>query len=90
MQLIYRQSESSVKPCLIDTASSKTMVYIRKNITKRQTDDGIKYVYDETTLTKEQYKEYLAELNLKDIEQQRADIDYIAFMTGIDLEENHE
>ena len=37
-------------------------------------------------VTKEEYKEYLKELEIIDIQKQRADIDYIALMSGIDLE----
>lgn len=44
------------------------------------------YEYDEAKLTKEQYKQYIAELSVADIQQQRADIDYIALMMGVDLE----
>ena len=43
--------------------------------------------YQEAKLTKEEYQEYLKELEIIDIQQQRADIDYIALMCGVDLEE---
>lgn len=45
------------------------------------------FEYEETKLTKEEYVEYLKELTVIDIQQQRADIDYIALMSGISLDE---
>ena len=88
----YVKSESTIKPELIDTISSKTTVYIRKNIIEKERIDnetGVSttyYEYDEAKLTKAEYKEYLKELEIIDIQKQRADIDYIALMSGIDLE----
>ena len=91
MRLNYIKSQSSVKPDLVDTTSSKTTVYLRKNIIELHKDDNdpsvVLYEYDEAKLTKEEYNQYLKELSIIDIQQQRADIDYIALMTGIDLEE---
>lgn len=93
MKLNYVKSSSSVKPDLIDTTSSKTTVYIRQNIVENQRTDEMSgetstfYEYQEAKLTKEEYQEYLKELEIIDIQQQRADIDYIALMCGVDLEE---
>ncbi len=90
MKLNYRKSESSIRPELIDTASSKTSVYLRKDIVEKTVDNDGEviniYEYNEAKLTKAEYKEYLKELEIADIQQQRADIDYIAFMCGVDLE----
>ena len=92
MKLNYVKSSSSVKPDLIDTTSSKTTVYVRQNIVENQRTDEMSgktstfYEYDEAKLTKEEYQEYLKELEIIDIQKQRADIDYIALMSGIDLE----
>ena len=92
MKLNYIKSQSSVKPDLVDTTSSKTTVYIRKNIVENKKTDEMSgektvfYEYEEAKLTKEEYKEYLKELEIIDIQKQRADIDYIALMSGIDLE----
>lgn len=94
MKLNYVKSKSTEYPELIDTTSSKVVVYLRKNVVEKQVKDEITgdtrtiYEYDEAKLTKEEYKQYLEELSILDIEQQRADIDYIAFMTGVDLEES--
>ena len=93
MILNYVKSQSSVKPELIDMTSSKTTVYIRQNIVEIENtneSDNISttfYEYEEAKLTKQEYQEYLKELSIIDIQQQRADIDYIALMTGVDLEE---
>ena len=92
MKLNYIKSQSSVKPDLLDTTSSKTTVYIRQNIVENKKTDEMSgketvfYEYEEAKLTKEEYKEYLKELEIIDIQKQRADIDYIALMSGIDLE----
>ena len=93
MKLNYVKSQSSVKPDLIDTTSSKTTVYIRQNIVENiKTDEmsgeeTVFYEYEEAKLTKAEYQEYLKELEIIDIQKQRADIDYIALMSGIDLED---
>ena len=86
MKLKFAKSQSTVKPTLIDTTSSKKVVYIRQNIVEIQKDDTTFYEYEEAKLTKEEYQEYLKELEIIDIQKQRADIDYIALMSGIDLE----
>ena len=92
MKLDYIKSQSSGKPDLVDATSSKTTVYIRQNIVENiKTDEmsgkeTVFYEYEEAKLTKAEYKEYLKELEIIDIQKQRADIDYIALMSGIDLE----
>ena len=89
MKLNYVKSSSSVKPDLVDTTSSKTTVYIRQNIIENKKTDEMSgeeivfYEYEEAKLTKQEYQEYLKELEIIDIQQQRADIDYIMLMTGI-------
>lgn len=96
MKLNYVKSSSSVKPELVDTTSSKTTVYIRQNIVEKEkaventnsedndtTSTTVFYEYEEAKLTKQEYQEYLKELEIIDIQQQRADIDYIMLMTGI-------
>ena len=44
------------------------------------------YIMNGGYMTIKEYQEYLKELEIIDIQQQRADIDYIALMTGVDLE----
>ena len=93
MKLNFIKSQSSVKPDLVDTTSSKVVVYLRQNIVENiKTDEmsgeeTVFYEYEEAKLTKQEYQEYLKELEIIDIQKQRADIDYIALMAGIDLEE---
>ena len=89
MKLNYIKSQSSGKPDLVDTTSSKVVVYLRQNIVENiKTDEmsgeeTVFYEYEEAKLTKQEYQEYLKELEIIDIQQQRADIDYIMLMTGI-------
>ena len=90
MKLNYKKSQSSVYPKLIDTTSSKKCVYLRKNVIEVQSEDlngeiYTTYEYEEAKLTKEEYEQYLKELSVLDIQQQRADIDYILFMTGLEV-----
>ena len=72
MKLNYVKSSSSVKPDLIDTTSSKVVVYLRQNIVENiKTDEmsgkeTVFYEYEEAKLTKEEYQEYLKELNGSD------------------------
>ena len=92
MKLNFIKSQSSAKPDLVDATSSKVVVYLRQNIVENiKTDEmsgeeTVFYEYEEAKLTKAEYKEYLKELEIIDIQKQRADIDYIALMSGIDLE----
>ena len=80
MILNYTKSQSSIKPELIDTTSSKTTVYIRKNIVENKKTDEMSgeetvfYEYDEAKLTKEEYQEYLKELNSSDTLQTIEDL----------------
>lgn len=96
MILRYQKSESGTRPDAIDSDSSKTTVYLRKNILEKQRineQDGNQmnfYEYEESKLTKKEYEQYIKEISLADIQQQRADIDYIALMSGIDLEDGNE
>ena len=89
MKLEFYKSSSSVKPELIDTTSSKVVVYLRQNIVENiKTDEmsgeeTVFYEYEEAKLTKQEYQEYLKELEIIYIQQQRADIDYIMLMIGI-------
>ena len=68
MKLNYIKSQSSVYPELIDTTSSKKYVYLRQNVIEIESDntDGETYTYyeyDEAKLTKEEYEQYLKEMN---------------------------
>lgn len=68
MKLNYKKSQSSVYPELIDTTSSKKYIYLRQNVVEMQSNntDGENYTYyeyDEAKLTKEEYEQYLIEMN---------------------------
>ena len=66
MNLYFKKSQSSVKPELIDTTSSKKVVYIRQNVVEVQRANATFYEYDEAKLTKAEYAEYLKELEATD------------------------
>ena len=80
MNLTYIKSQSSVKPDLVDTTSSKVVVYLRQNIVEKiKTDEmsgeeTVFYEYEEAKLTKEEYQEYLKELNGSDTLQTIEDL----------------
>ena len=75
MKLNYVKSQSSVEPDLVEVEKTN------------ENDDtsATFYEYDEAKLSKEEYQEYLKELEVIDIQQQRADIDYILMMTGLEV-----
>ena len=67
MQLTWRKSQAGQSPALLDTTSSKKVVYIRKNVEEKtyhdetMDQDYTMYEYDEAVLTKDEYKMYLIE-----------------------------
>lgn len=73
MNLVFHESYSSVKPDLLDTTSSRTSVYIRKDVKKttQPADESIgseectMYVYQECILSKEEYENYKLELQME-------------------------
>ena len=69
MNLYFKKSQSSVKPELIDTTSSKKVVYIRQNIVETVVDNTTYYEYDEAKLTKAEYQEYLKELEASNVSE---------------------
>ena len=87
----WHKSESTIRPDEVDITSSKTKVFLRRNIKEtvrknEMSDNTVTfYEYEEAILTKDEYAEYLKGLALIDLEQQRADIDYIAIMAGVEL-----
>lgn len=94
MKLNFIKSQSSIKPDLIDTTSSKKNVYIRQNITETQIEDSIFYEYEEAKLSKEEYQKYIEEINcettLESIEtlksENKALIEQIDMLTNCILE----
>ena len=65
MKLNFIKSQSSVKPDLVDTTSSKTTAYVRRDIEEVETENGIKYTYEEAKLTKDEYDSYIKEIMLE-------------------------
>lgn len=105
MKLNYVKSQSSIKPDLIDTTSSKTTVYIRQNIVEKEkvivntnsdesdvTSTIVFYEYDEAKLSKEEYQEYLKEISGSDTLQTIEDLkenDNKINSTLVSIEENN-
>lgn len=82
MELKYRKSQSSIYPEPIDTTSSKKYVYLRQNVVENQSEEMDEethtyYEYEEAKLTKEEYEQYLKEINstetLESIENLKAE-----------------
>lgn len=76
---MWYKSESTTKPEIVDSTSSKIYVYVRKNIQEVEREDEqtgnkyIVYVYDETKIPKEVYSifenQMQADLRIADIEE---------------------
>lgn len=77
------------KPEEFDVTSSPTTIYQRKNIQKVTVENNDSstelWQYEERELTIEEYNKLNIQLK-QTVEQNRADIDFLAAMTGIDLE----
>ncbi len=78
------------KPKEFDTTTSALVVYQRRNIKEVETEneDGTKsshWEYEERELTKEEFNEIHANTLVEELEQARADIDFLAAMTDTDL-----
>lgn len=55
---IYYKAESLEKPVEIDVTGSPDGVYVRKNIQTVETDNGVKYLYDEAFLSLNEFEVY--------------------------------
>ena len=103
MSIVYSHHEGSqaVKPTAIDTTSSKTAVYLRKNIERIIREDPMTgesvalWSYDEAKLTPAEWEAYKTEAVTEflskseeittSVERNNANIDYLSMMTGVDL-----
>lgn len=71
MIIKYYKSQSAIYPALIDTTSSKTVIYLRKNVVKKRVENKITgkthtvYEYEEAKLTKAEYEQYKEELKIQ-------------------------
>ena len=76
---MWYKSESTTRPEIVDSTSSKVYVYVRKNIEEVEREDEqtgntyIVYVYDETKIPKEVYSifegQMIADSRIADIEE---------------------
>ena len=74
--MIKQKSESTVYPLPIQKDTNR--VYVHSNVVEVEREDVTFYQYDETVYSYEEYLDMVSE-------QSRADIDYVAIMTGVDL-----
>ena len=87
------QGSQVEKPQEFDTATSAVVVYQRKNIERITAKDEMSgqtvemWQYDERELTHEEYTVIIAEVQQAQIDQNRADIEFISAMADIDLGE---
>lgn len=75
----WKRSESNTRPEEIDTTSSESTVYLRRYIEEEEREEGIFFVYEECQISKEEWI-------IEQTQQNTADTQYMAIMTGIDLE----
>lgn len=87
----WYEGTSSVYPSLVDTTSSKKWVYVRRNIEEfereDETDPTIRekfYKWEELKIRKKDYPIYQLEV------QNAANLDYLAMMSDIDLDNDEE
>lgn len=72
MDLVWHESEGSIRPKELELNISPTTVYFRKNIREvtKENEDGTSYtsfIYDEATLPKSEYASFLAAENANNI-----------------------
>ena len=85
LSLNYYKSESGTMPNEIDTMSSPTTVYLRRNIRAEERQDieakttKTVYIYEEATIPRDEYNAYLTG-------KTQADIEYLYMMGGLDYE----
>ena len=86
LSLNYYKSESDTMPEEIDTSSSPTTVYLRKNIHAEDRTDAetgetrTVFVYDEAKMPRQEYVDYLSG-------KTQADVEYLYMMGGYDYDE---
>lgn len=80
--MVWRISESTIKPLEIDTTSSKRYIYFRRDISEKkytEESDVTVYQYMEAKVDKVEYEKnkslYDAELSIMDIEQAITEMD---------------
>lgn len=87
---MWKTVESMEKPVTTDTTSSKKWAYIRRKIEEHERIDEMTgdivtyYTFEEMKISKENYPVYELEV------QNAANLDYIAMMADIDLDDDEE
>ena len=82
--------ESMFKPELIDITTSHNWIYVRRNIQEEQRKDEetgetvTVYIFEEMRVPRDEWELYKA------VERNAANIDYIAMMCDVDLDDNDE
>lgn len=74
---MLKKVTSGTRPATTDTTSSQIYNYFRQNIVEKTDKDGEPYFeFEELKITKNEWAVFI---------QNRADIEYIAMMTGVEL-----
>jgi hypothetical protein len=88
---MWYYAEGKERPAIVDETSSKKWVYVRRNIEEfereDETDPTIKekfYRWEEMKIPKENWELYKA------VERNTANIDYIAMMEDIEIEDGED
>lgn len=82
--------ESTTQPSMIDTTTSRNWIYVRKDIHAEERTDEMTgetmtvWVWQEMKVTRDNWELYKA------VERNTANIDYIAMMSDIEIEEDKE
>ena len=84
------QGSQSEKPQEWDTTTSSVIVYQRRNIERITVKDADGraselWEYEEREMSREEYAAVRAEVQQEQIDQIRADVDYLSAMADIDL-----
>lgn len=85
MELAYNKAVSTAEPDEVDTVSSPTIVYLRKNVHAEERQDietgetRTVYVYDEAKVSRQDYDNYMHG-------KTQADIEYLYMMGGLEYE----
>lgn len=85
------QGSQDTKPAEFDTTSSSEVVYQRRNIEQIEVENPMDdtktklWKYDEREMTRKEYEEVRVESQQEQIDQNRADIDFISAMSDISL-----
>ncbi len=85
MFITWKYTESTNRPLDVDEVSSPTSVYLAKDIVEKQREDMdgetvTYYEYQSAVLSKAEYNMYLTE-------KLQSDVDFLAMMTDVDMEE---